>query len=526
MQPPPPPGPYGPPPGQYGQPPGGYGPPPGGYGPPPTPYRPPPGGFPPPPGQWPQHPGPGQQPPWQPQLGPNHRKPKKKGGLIAVVLVLVVALIGLAGGALYYFRIPLGLFGDSRLDVDRELQYVLQDRFASNYIPKERSDRLAARWWTDKYLVRSMPNELIGYDLATGKTAYKVKVPDNQFCKASGQQSGKGYVAVLQGTSRDGCRRVTVVDLVNGKVVWSKELASAGQPGTKPNLLDFPQYDHRPAILGERLHIPTGKGGHILNLANGAVIQHPQPKVECFSTHYDAIGTVGLAYRNCSRSGDKGRHLLGFDAAGKTLWQFNLPVQGKRPTLLVGVLSVDPLLVRVLDGFNRKEVWRLDPRTGKHQVVVDLRTRASSDPCESSGGDGLYDCSRHIVAAGTLYLQQGNGIAAYDVDSGSERWRSVWDLKHKVTEPIGLDEQGDPIVYLLPTKEDPGALVRVDRRTGAMTATATLPTPDKSLTRVGGSGLTQYPEPGGVDWHNGHLAFFRTQAGSRDAGYAATIVAR
>jgi len=441
---------------------------------------------------------------------------------------MVVALIGGAGGGVYYFRdeLGIGLFGNPRLDVDRELQYVLQDRFASNYAPKERSDRLTARWWTDKYLVRSMPGQLVGYDLATGKTAYKVDVPDNHYCRASAQQSSKGYVAVLQGTQQDGCRRVTVVDLVNGKAVWSKQLPSAGRPGAKPMLSDFPQYDHRPAILGDRLHIGTDKGGHVLNLANGAVIQRPVPKAECFSTHYDTIGTVGLAYRSCSRTGDKGRLLLGFNAAGKTLWQFNLPLDGNRPTLLVGVLSVDPLLVRVIGGSNRREIWRVDPRTGKHQVVVDLRTRAGSDPCESSGGDGLYDCSRHAVSADTLYLQQATGIAAHDLASGNQRWRSLWDSEHKVTEPIGLDQQGHPIVYLLPTKKDPGALVRVDRTTGAMTATATLKAPDESLTRLGGSGLTQHPEAGGVDWHNGHLAFFRTQSGSRDAGYAATIVAR
>jgi len=474
---------------------------------------------------WPAqgHPGPGH--PWPGGPYPPNQKPtKKKGGLVAVVLALVVVLIGGVGGGLYYFRVPLGLFAGSRLDVDRELRFVLQERFASNYIPKEGGDRLTARWWTDKYLVRSMPNELIGYDLATGKTAYKVKLPDNHICGASRQQSSKGYVAVLQGTRKDGCRRVTVVDIVHGKVVWSKELAPAGQVRSEPTILDFPRAEHRPAILGDRLYIPTDKGGHVLNLANGATIQHPSPKVECFSTHYDVIGTTGLAYRNCSRSGDKGRHLSGFDTAGKTLWQFNLPVQGKRPTLLVGVLSIDPLLVRVLDGLGKKEVWRLDPRTGEHQVVVDLKTRSASDPCEPSGGDGLYDCSRQVVSNGTLYLQQRNGIEAYDVLTGNALWRSAWDTQHKVTEPIGLDADGHPIVYLPPTKDDPGALVRVDRKTGALTATALLPSATKSMTRPGGSELSQQPAAGAVDWHNGHLAFFRTQPSSRDAGYAATIV--
>jgi len=57
-----------------------------------------------------------------------------------------------------------------------------------------------------------------------------------------------------------------------------------------------------------------------------------------------------------------------------------------------------------------------------------------------------------------------------------------------------------------------------------MTATATLPPANKSMTRPGGNDLMHHPDLGGVDWHNNHLAFLRTQAGSRDGGYAATIV--
>jgi hypothetical protein len=57
-----------------------------------------------------------------------------------------------------------------------------------------------------------------------------------------------------------------------------------------------------------------------------------------------------------------------------------------------------------------------------------------------------------------------------------------------------------------------------------MTATATLPPANKSMTRPRGSDLAQFPESGEVDWHNNRLAFFRTQPSSRDAGYAATFV--
>ncbi|TWD75039.1 outer membrane protein assembly factor BamB [Kribbella amoyensis] len=451
-----------------------------------------------------------------------HRKPpRKKGPIVAVVLALVVILIGGAGGALYYYRIPLGLFAGSRLDVDRELGYVVQDKFAANYLPKE-GDGFPARWWTEKYLVRAMPNALVGYDLAAGRTAYTVKLPDNHFCQASRQQSGQGYVAVLQGTRKEGCRRITVVDLANGKVVWSKEVAPAGPARSEPVLTDFPQYDHRPAILGDRLYVPTDKGGHILDLATGSVIQQPNPKAGCVSTQYDALGATGLAYRDCSRSGRKGRQLLGFDASGKTLWEYNLPVDGRRPTSVVGVLSVDPLLVRVLDGTGKKEVWRVDPRTGKHQVVVDLANRSASDPCERAGSDGLYDCSGHALSDGVLFLQQRNGIEAYDVGTGEALWRSEWDTKHKVSGPLGLDAGGQPLVYLLPTKDDPAAVVKVDRANGAMTAIATLPEAPRGSYRPGGSSLLHQPEA--VDWHDGHLALYRVRPSSRDAGYAATLI--
>ncbi|MGW1346901.1 outer membrane protein assembly factor BamB family protein [Kribbella sp. NPDC002412] len=471
-----------------------------------------------------QPPPPGPPPGYYGFPPPTQQKPKKTGGVVALVLILVVLLVG-AAGALYYYRVPLGLAGTRLDNLDKELGYVLKERFPSNYIPKEGSDLLGARWWTDKLLVRELQGQLVGYDLAAGKQVYAVNVPDNHFCGSSKQQSAKGYVAVLQGTRKDGCRRLTVVDLASGKVVWSKELEPAAQERPSKGLLtDFPQYDHRPVILGERLYVPTNKGGHIFSLANGAVIQDPSPKAKCFSTHYDAIGAIGLAYRNCSRVGDEKRHLLGFDAAGKTLWQYNLPAEGKRQISLVGVLSVDPLLIRVLHPSGVKEVWRVDPRTGKHQEVVDLKVRTATDPCEPAGGDGLYDCSRHVVSDGTLYLQQRNGIEAYDVATGNALWRSEWNLTAKVTEPLGLDAEGHPLVYLLPTKDAPGALVRVDRKTGTMTALAKTPKVDKSLTRPGGTDIAQYPDLGTVDWHNGHLAFFRVQPTSRDAGYAATVV--
>ncbi|MEI8413034.1 MULTISPECIES: hypothetical protein [unclassified Kribbella] len=480
---------------------------------------------------------PGQPMPWPPP-GPGHRKPKSKAGLVLVALVLVVLLIGAAGGGMYYFQ--LGPFG-SKISADRKLEYVLQERFAANYRPTEGSDILTGHWWTDKYLVRSMPNQIVAYDLANGSTAYTVDTPNHGLCKASGQQSSKGYIAVLRGTRTQGCRQVTVVDITNGKVVWSKNLPPAGAP--RPDLAGasyFPRLSHEPAILGDRLYIPTEKGTHILKVSDGSTIgTPPDPKEgKCYTTYVDVIDTTGFAYRNCSRHGGReGLHLTAFNPAGKPIYQWKLPVVGKRPWMLAGVLSANPLVVRAYNQ-QQSQIWRVDPKTGKHNVVVDLyrisRGPAPGDPCAIAGSDGLYDCPGQLVANDVLYLQHRlgastrstelrQGIAAYDVRSGKQLWLREWGEDHDVTPPIGVDGDGAPVVYLLPKEKDPGAVVRVDpANSGKMTAIATLPKAKRPDSRS----LIASPEPGGLAWHNNRLAFLRIQINVKDAGDDATTILR
>jgi hypothetical protein len=476
--------------------------------------------------------GPYQSGPYQ--SGPGHRKPKSKAGLVLLALLLAVLLIGGAGGGMYYFQ--LGPFG-SKISADRKLQYLVQDRFPSTYRPKEGSDLLAGPWWTDKYLVRAMPGQIVGYDLTNGKAAYTLAMPDNHYCRASAVQSGKGYIAVLQGTRKDGCRRISIVDIVNGKVVWSKQLEPIGAP--RPDRADaqyFPRSDHRPAVLGDRLYIPTDRGGHVLKLSDGSRIEAPNPKSKCFSTHYDVIGTTGFAYRNCSRhGGDEGRHLRGFDAAGKVLWNWNLPAQGSRTWLITGVLSADPLLVRVF-GQNQSQIWQVDTKTGTHRVVVDLstnpRTPKAWDPCVIAGGDGLHDCSRQAVSNGVLFLRYRlgtrsdvqHGIAAYDVGSGKELWARGWGEEHDVTAPIGVDSDGAPIAYLLPREKDPGAVVRIDPKTTATRPRSTDSASGGPASGPGTGALTGDPDQSIVAWHNNQLAFLKTQINVRDAGDTATLV--
>jgi outer membrane protein assembly factor BamB len=382
-----------------------------------------------------------------------------------------------------------------------------------------------------------MPNQIVAYDLASGSTAYTVDTPNNGLCKASGQSS-KGLIVVLRGTRAEGCRQVTVVDITHGKVVWSKNLQPAGAPRPdRAGAQHFPRLSHRPAILGDRIYVPTDKGMHILKASDGSIIgTPPDPKLgKCYTTHVDVIDATGFAYRNCSRHGGReGLHLTAFNAAGNTIYRWNLPVAGNRPWMLAAVLSANPLIVRAYNQ-QQSQIWRVDPKTGKHNVVVDLSNRflrgpAPADPCAIAGSDGLYECRGQITANDVLYLQHRlgtqssdvrQGIAAYDVRSGKQLWLREWGEDHDVTPPIGVDGDGAPVVYLLPKEKDPGALVRVDpRNSGMMTAIATVPRAENPDSRS----LIASPEPGGVAWHNNQLAFLRIQINVKDAGDDATTI--
>jgi outer membrane protein assembly factor BamB len=467
---------------------------------------------------------------------PGQRKKKRGGGVVILAVLLPVVLILAGVGGVVYFRGigPLGPFTGSSIKAERELTQAMLASFDRDHKIADGLGNFATRWWTDKHLVRTMPNKVVAYDLATGKVAWEVGVPQNHYCPASAQPSANGYVALLRGTREEGCRKVTVVDIDNGKEVWSKDIPPLREGSSNVLVTDFPRYDHRPAILGERLYIPTAEGGHIWNLADGKVLQNPNLESECYTTHYDAIGETGFAYRNCSRSGDKGRNLTGFDASGKPTWKWDLPKQnGGKQYLLVGVLSADPLLVRVSGEGRKDEIWQVEPGglegPGTHKLVVDisktsLHDQVASDPCGPVSSDGLHSCPEQLVSKGVLYLQyslgeQSNGkhrgLAAYDIKTGKELWKVAWDTEHNVTAPIGVDDNGRPLVYLPPVEKDPGALVAVDPEDGRMTAVATVAV--KPFMTSGATAST-------TDWHDGYLAFFTTQAGEKDAGSRATLV--
>jgi hypothetical protein len=67
-------------------------------------------------------------------------------------------------------------------------------------------------------------------------------------------------------------------------------------------------------------------------------------------------------------------------------------------------------------------------------------------------------------------------------------------------------------------------VVRIDPKTGAMTATGTLPKVGDSSSRPGKRTLTESPDEAVVAWHNNQLAFLKTHINVRDAGDTATLV--
>ncbi len=501
------------------------------YGPPPPPGHGPTG----PPAQPPPHPGPypygppqgppgppGYQggPAWGgPPQPPGHHggpagKKSKRGVVIAVVAVLVMA----AGGAGAW---SFWLKDDSAGDVgfapgtDKQLSMALEERFPEDWEPDASTARaslgswLDGRWWTEKHFVREMWNEIVAYDLADGSVAWRVPVDGNGACKASRDVSPEGYVAVLRGepaTTESGprpCDRLTIVDVNKGEEVWTSDI----EPGVASVL---PDVGDRPVIWGETVLIP-GQGQTNFDLKSGT---QKDPKDRgCWNAAFAVFGDT-LITRQCGA-------LVGFGRDSEHLWTWEHP--GDDETSLT-VLSADPLVV-VVKSRDDEQVVRVEPGDpddrddpGEHTVIAEMDARSLDPmpPCGYGGGDSteLHTCHKAVVGAGVLYLKYAMdpnyrqvGIVAFDLTSGKELWRARADGELSLA-PVGTDGDGRLIAF---QPQDPplgdyegsrGAVVALDPETGEVTPLAGLPIADSGDQKWL---LANNSLEGDIEWRDGRL---------------------
>ncbi|QLE72420.1 hypothetical protein FGW37_13140 [Streptomyces rectiverticillatus] len=504
----PPQGPPAPPPGPPGPPPAG----PPGYGypqtpPPAAPQTPPPGGY--------GYPGPGQPPAGQPAQGyPQYgaypqqqpgpygapgQYPGAPGGnggdaakkkRMAIIAGAVAAVLVLAGGGIW-FATSGG--DDDKPNVASNGQTGGTGNKGGNggnggtkpktgagkllfNVEQEKVDDLVGMkgmWATDQAVAKADIYKIVGYGLSGGK---KWELPlDGAVCWAGPKATDDGKAVVLVSDGKPSsekkyggpCTQVIAFDVNKGTKLWQKS-AKAGDRD-----VSFSE-----VTIGAGTVAAGGiSGGAAWSLAEGKELWAPKTDGEdCRDGGYGG-GNKLVAVRRC---GDIERGIVKIETldpkSGKVNSSYQLPPGLSWPH----IASTDPLVVGVNAGGSKgngaSDFFVIDDsaKEGKLRSKISTDNGKYEPRCPATEVEG---CTKLVITKDTLYMptedhssgdpnQSGrvNEIVAFDLSNGQTKGKTDGTPGSSLV-PLGVDQDGYPIAYQIPTYNAGGKVMRIDPKT-------------------------------------------------------------
>jgi outer membrane protein assembly factor BamB len=395
----------------------------------------------------------GPPPGWAgPPQGPPPGMPQQPKGSkrAAVIIVAAVALVAAAGGFWFFTR-----DGGSDTGGDEDYNAAVEELGAAevswqvSHTDLPSTFRADDYWVTDEHLVRRLPGRVVAYDLESGDEAWEFALdgPKEDECSSSREVSNN-RVALLRRTGGDGdvCAKLTVLDISTGKEVLTTEFPTPEAPSKDKGLDETPPAPIRadtPVMFGERVVVP-GEHVRVVDLASGAEVQTPVSGGGCAMRLSGVFADVMLADMLCGKSERTGV-LRAFDANFNLLWEWKLPEnETGDPLPVLGVLSVDPLVVEVGFSGHQPKLMRVDPTSGDAVQLSDYGDERGTYSL-ACNGFGLGNCLQAKVvdnklvlmtavesvspgsedaASGAQSTDHRNELVAFDLDSGEEAWRT------------------------------------------------------------------------------------------------------
>jgi outer membrane protein assembly factor BamB len=374
--------------------------------------------------------------------------PRRKRRTLPVVVAIVVALVAAAGGYFVFFAGG----GDgpdtpAAKDYNAAVEELGAAEVAWQTVQGEAPEAIVAgdHWVTDTHLVRRLPGRVVSYDLKTGDEAwtFALEGPTEDRCRSS-QEHSNNRVALLRDVDESDdnvCGRLTVLDLAAGTEVFTADLP-AGE--------DVPNHAAVPVVVGERVVVDSV---HMFDLGSGAPVSTPAAFAACEVRSLGLFGDLLLADSTCVGNtedtngwNDRIFRLRAFDANFSLLWEWDTPsVPNEEPLPVLGVLSVDPLVIEVGWLGHTPQLMRLDPATGATVPISAYLPNKEDGHMGACDGSSLGACDQARVADNKVILMttqeqinpsdpdaspgQGstefrNELVAYDLDTGEEAWRS------------------------------------------------------------------------------------------------------
>ena len=420
---------------------------------PPLPGRGPQGGHPPPGPYGPPHgsyptPGPAQPGPmWRPNPPGPPPPDRRRARRIAVTAIVAVVVVAAAGAVFLLTRGGGGGSAEAGTPAGKDYEAGVQELGAAEVVWQvEQGVATGAAaaddyWLTDEHLVRRLPGRVVAYELTTGKEAWELPVGkvDDDRCPSSVEHSSL-RVALLVATGEgvaSACEQLVVVDIGAGKEVATADLPPIGAQKTGAGDV--------PVVFGERVVIPGSAGTRVLDITNGAVVSMPNPESACKSEKVALFGDLLLAQAKCANEEGTSIRLRSFDANLAPVWEWATPEgEDGQPLPVLGVLSLDPLVVEVGHSGHGSQLMRVDPTSGE-TVPISEYTGYGGKYMSACDGLSMGVCEMAKVADGKVILttvaisvdpdspdaaagmqatDHRNELVAFDLATGAEAWRT------------------------------------------------------------------------------------------------------
>ncbi|MFB6892548.1 PQQ-binding-like beta-propeller repeat protein [Kitasatospora sp. NPDC056327] len=367
-------------------------------------------------------------------------------------------------------------------------------------------DTLVGSWLLDGAVVRADATGVRAYDLADGRPAWTVAPPAAGAvpCGLSPTVGRSGLGAVLfrpRADPKSPCALVTAVDTKDGRAVWTKQLSD-----TKGG------YGARVGVTDDQVIAVGDSRAVAWQSADGAdVWQYTGQGKFCTLSGGVSDGTV-LVASTCADSTPVDQAVALNTADGKVSWWRGLNNRPRTAT----VLSADPPVVLTTGEKpedDRVFAWGRTGDPAAEIPVTGADGRLDVGHGTFSANPGVFFQDRTMVTT-TVPADPANGagqvsVAAYDLDTGKQRWRTAARAKGAVR-AVGTD--GAALVLAVDERLDqPAHLSRFALDGGRETVGGNFPAGTGSLlvsgrVLIGGGRVVAVPE---------HATNFGTATGFR-----------
>ncbi|MEU5973952.1 PQQ-binding-like beta-propeller repeat protein [Streptomyces sp. NPDC047315] len=329
-------------------------------------------------------------------------------------------------------------------------------------------------WATDKAFVKPHLNSIVGYDRDKGSQLWQIPLP-GQVCGASRHKSDDNKAAILfEAGKRTGsgtknflpCTEVGVIDMANGKLLWSASVTSDTSGDSKLRFSEVTQ-------SGTTVAAGSLYGGAAFDLNSGKVLWKPTANEdECEDQGY-AGGPELVAVRKC---GDYNNEQLTIEPLnptnGKPRFSYKMPAGVE----YASVISTKPLVVAADVGdtgkFGISDFFSIDDK-GALKAKISATGDKFEARCRSTE---VESCVKVVVGNGRIYLPTAetqasgeaygytNSIVSFDLNTGKPLSGRA-DAGEKFTMfPIRMDG-GNVIAYKEPPYAKGGQVVSLNGTT-------------------------------------------------------------